>query len=385
MTSKTKNKYEKSFLSEQKSLKKGLILLTAGGTGGHVYPAEALAEELSKRGYDLALVTDKRGKDNYKGMLGEIKNFSVLSGALVGKSKWFKIKSLFKTLIGVFQSCIIISKNKPLCVVGFGGYASFPCCVAAIAMRKKLIIHEQNSVMSRTNRILAKNATLIAQSFKDVKFTPKNANTILTGMPIRKSIIDIKDRTYPTSGKFQILVLGGSQGAKTFSEIIPQVIKKFPKKIQENFVIYQQCREQDKKDTEEAYKDVPSEIIISSFFNNMPEIYAKTNIIISRAGASSISEILAVGIPSIIVPLAIAADDHQTYNAVEITNKKAGYVIKQKDFNTENLFNIIDHLLENKEELKTFAVNAKSLGITDAAKRLANAIEKTITQKSTEK
>lgn len=367
MTSKKKNKE-----------KKPLIILTAGGTGGHVYPAEALAEELLKRGFQLALVTDKRGKDNYKGKLGEIKNFSVLSGALVGKSIWFKLKSLAKTSLGVIQCCLILAANKPLCVVGFGGYASFPCCIAAILMRRKLIIHEQNSVMSRTNRVLSKNANLIAQSFNDVKFTPKGANTVLTGMPIRQSIIDIKNRPYPTEGKFQIVVLGGSQGAKSFSDVVPETIKKFDKKTIENFVIYQQCREQDKKDTEKAYKDVPADITISSFFNNMPEIYAKTNVIISRAGASSVSEILAVGIPSILVPLAIAADDHQTYNAKEIAESKAGIVIKQKDFNVENLFNIIKRMIDNKDDLVKMAENAKSLGITDAAKRFADAIDTVI-------
>ncbi|MDR1694885.1 MAG: undecaprenyldiphospho-muramoylpentapeptide beta-N-acetylglucosaminyltransferase [Lactobacillaceae bacterium] len=370
--------------SKKTETKKPLIILTAGGTGGHVYPAESLAEELLKRGYDLALVTDKRGKDNYKGRLGEIKNFSVLSGALVGKSKWFKVKSLAKTMIGVLQSCYILIKNKPICVVGFGGYASFPCSVAAIAMRKKLIIHEQNSVMSRTNRILSKHAALIAQSFKDVKYTPKNIKTVLTGMPIRQSIINIKNREYPMTGKFQIAVLGGSQGAKIFGEVIPQTIKKFDEATQKNFIIYQQCREQDQPDVEKAYEGVKSKVIISHFFNNMPEIYAKTNLMVSRAGASSVSEILAVGIPSILVPLPIAADDHQTCNAKEVAEAKAGFVLQQKDFNIDNLFNIITRLINNKKDLLTMAGNAKSLGITDAAKRFADAINAVIKQKNTE-
>lgn len=356
--------------------KKPLIILTAGGTGGHVFPAESLAEELSKRGYDLALVTDTRGKDNYQGKLGSIKNYAVYAGALVGKSKWFKIKSLFKTAIGVLQSCCIIIKNKPACVIGFGGYASFPCCVAAIILRKPLFIHEQNSVMSRTNRILAKHATIIAQSFNDVKYTPNNIKTVLTGMPIRKAILDIKDRPYPTDKNFQLLILGGSQGAKIFSEIIPHTLKKFDQETLKNFTIYQQCRKDDEEDLKNAYKDLPAKIIISSFFTNMPEIYEKTNMIISRAGASSVSEVLSIGIPSILVPLPTAADDHQTANASEIATHNAGFVVKQQDFTADKLYSILSDVLQNRKELAIMATQAKSLGITDAAIRFANAVEK---------
>lgn len=151
---------------------KPLIILTAGGTGGHVFPAESLAEELLRRGYRLALVTDSRGKDNYQGKLSEIPNYSVCSGALVGKSKLFKIKSLIKTCWGVVQAAYILFTRKPACVIGFGGYASFPCSMAAILLGIDLIIHEQNSVMSRTNRFLSKYAALIAQSFRNAKYTP---------------------------------------------------------------------------------------------------------------------------------------------------------------------------------------------------------------------
>ena len=153
-------------MKRTKNKQKPLIILTAGGTGGHVYPAEALAEELEARGYRLALITDARGKDNYKGKLGEISNIAVWSGGIVGKSKLFKLKSLFKTCIGIMQAGYVLIKDKPACVVGFGGYASFPASMAALLAGVDLVLHEQNSVMSRTNRFLSKYATLIAQSFK---------------------------------------------------------------------------------------------------------------------------------------------------------------------------------------------------------------------------
>ena len=360
------------------------IILTAGGTGGHVYPAEAVAEELTSRGYDIALVTDKRGKNNYKGTLGEIKNYAVLGGALVGKSKLFKIQSLIKTGLGVLQSIYLIFKLKPACVVGFGGYASFPCSFAAIITRTPLIIHEQNSVMSRTNRFLSKYATLIAQSFRNVKFTPQGIKTVLTGMPIRKSIAEVRNLSRPkldSKNKFQLFILGGSQGAKIFSDVIPKAIKSFDENIQSKFRIYQQCREVDLKDVTESYKNSKAELFALSFFNNMPEMYVNSHLIISRAGASSVSEIAAVGIPSILVPFAAAADDHQTYNAKELGSMEGSIVISQKNFTVEKAIELLTELLNNPEKLSQMSENAKKVGITDAAKRFADAIEKEVNLK----
>lgn len=360
---------------------KPLIILTAGGTGGHIYPAEALAEELVKRGYRLALVTDKRGKDNYKGKLGEIPNYAVYAGAIVGKSKLFKIKSLFKTCIGILQAGYILLKNKPKCVVGFGGYASFPCCMAAILLGVDLVIHEQNSVMSRTNRFLSKYASLIAQSFKNVKYTPTQVKTILTGMPIRKAIVDIKDIPYPHLGKddkAQIVIMGGSQGARVFGDIFPEAVKKLDKELQSKLRIYQQCREIDIKEVKSRYKGVAADVTISNFFDDMPALYSKTHLIFSRAGASSVSEIAVVGIPSVLIPLPIAADDHQTYNAAEIGDANAGIIIKQKDFTVAKVANLLKDLLGDYKTLQIMSNNASKVGIVDAAQRFADAIEKEI-------
>ena len=266
-----------------------MIVLTAGGTGGHIYPAEALAEELLKRGYRLALITDKRGKNNYKGRLGEIPNYAVYAGALVGKSPWFKIKSLFKTCLGIIQAGIFMLKHHPVCVVGFGGYASFPAAMAAILLGRDLIIHEQNAVMSRTNRFLSKYAELTAQSFRNVKYAPKNRRQVVSGMPVRQSIIKLADAKYPertATQKFQLLVLGGSQGAKIFAEVIPQAVAQLPETLQKKLRIYQQCRDCDVKNLEQAYAATKAEVTVSHFFNNMDELYGGTHLIISRAGGS---------------------------------------------------------------------------------------------------
>lgn len=366
-----------------KNAQKPLIILTAGGTGGHVYPAEALAEELSERGYRLMLVTDKRGLNNYKGKLGEIPNYAVFAGAVMGKSYFFKLQSLCKTAIGILQCIRIILKNRPACVVGFGGYASFPCAMAALLLGTDLVIHEQNSVMSRTNRFLARYASLVAASFKNTKFAPDNGKTVVTGMPIRHSICELlgEERRAPAaSGKFKILVLGGSQGAKVFSEVVPAAVAKLPLTLQKRLEITAQCRKDEVAEVTAKYKELPCQTEVAAFFNDMPERYRKNDLIISRSGASSVFEIAAACIPSILVPLPTAADDHQTGNAAEFKRTKAGIVIAQSDFTPQKLAIFLTELMEDSEYLKKMGAATRRLAIANAATRFANQLEKKIIQ-----
>ena len=368
-------------MKKVKSKQKPLIVLTAGGTGGHVYPAEALAEELEKRGYRLMLITDSRGKDNYKGKLGQIKNVAVWSGGIVGKSKLFKIKSLCKTGIGVLQAAWILLKEQPVCVVGFGGYASFPASVAALLSGIDLVIHEQNSVMSRTNRFLSRYASLIAQSFRNVKYAPLRVKSVLTGMPVRANIAELFGRDYfprKDTEKMKILVLGGSQGAKVFGEVIPEALKRLDKKYQKQIELHQQCRKGEEQEVVSAFEGTECDVDVRCFFDNMAEMYKNIHLIISRAGASSVSEIAVAGVPSLLIPLPTAADDHQTSNAAEIGNAKAGIVINQKDFNADKLKDILEDLMQDGSKLKKMSDNTKKIAIADAGRRFADAIEKNI-------
>lgn len=366
----------------EKKNKKPLIMLTAGGTGGHVYPAEALAEELEQRGFRLMLVTDCRGKDNYKGKLGQIPNYAVWCGSVIGKSPWHKGQSLIKTMIGILQASWLVIKEKPSCVVGFGGYASFPASVAALLAGVDLVIHEQNSVMSRTNRFLSRYASLIAQSFKNTKYAPDNVKTVVTGMPVRANIAACGNLDYCVNGpdnKFELLVLGGSQGAKIFGEVMPQVIKSLPEELQKKIKIYQQCRKGEEEILLKAYENCVAEVEVKHFFDNMAELYGRIQLVISRSGASSVSEIAVAGIPSLLVPLPTAADDHQTSNAAEIAEAKAGIVVLQKEFVAENVGSILEDLLGNQRKLQQMSASAKKNGIKDAAKRLADTVENLIT------
>ncbi len=357
---------------------KNLIVLTAGGTGGHVYPAEALATELEKRGHQVMLFTDNRGLNNYKGKLGEIENKAICSGSVVGKSLLTKIMSLFKVGLGVVQAGYYLLQKRPQCVVGFGGYASFPTAVAAIILRIPLIIHEQNSVMSRTNRILAKFADLIAQSFRKVQNTPEDAKTVLSGMPVRDSIAALYHKSYKipdNSSKMTLLVLGGSQGAKIFAEVVPQAIKLLAEDKQKQLVVYQQCRKGEEEEVKKAYAGMPSEVVVKSFFDNMSELYEQAQLIISRAGASSVYEIVACGLPAILVPLPIAADNHQYYNAKEFADAGAAILLLQSDFSKEKLSNILQDFYAQPVKMQQMSAAAKKSAIVDAAARLADAVE----------
>ena len=235
--------------------------------------------------------------------------------------------------------------------------------------------------MSRTNRFLGRYATAVAASFKKTKYAPAGRKTVQTGMPIRKAIAELYGRPYPKTGKtlpFNMLVLGGSQGAKVFAEVIPQAIKMLASKQQKRIRMTQQCRREDLDAVRAAYDGAKCTLELSHFFDNMPELYAQTHLIISRAGASSVSEIAAAGIPSILIPLPTAADDHQTSNAAEFKTNKGGIVIAQKDFSPTALAAVLNDLLEDPAVLKTMAENTAKFAITDAAVRLADLIENKI-------
>lgn len=355
------------------------IVLTAGGTGGHIYPAEALSVELQKRGYDVVFYTDARGLGNYQGILSQLKNRAILSGSVMGKSVLTKIISLFKVGLGILQAGFYLLRNRPLAVVGFGGYASFPTAVAAIVLRIPLVIHEQNSVMSRTNRILSLFASVTAQSFRHVKNTPAQAKEFFSGMPIRDKIAQLHtvNRNFSDNkSEFILLVLGGSQGAKIFSEVIPQALTQLPASYQERLVVYQQCRKGDEKEIEKYYEHLKCQKTIAPFFNNMAELYQKVDLMISRSGASSIYEIAAAGVPSILVPLPSAADNHQYYNAKELYDCKGTILVEQSELAAMNLSTMIKDLMDNPIKLQELSQNAKACAVIDAPVRLADAIEK---------
>ena len=358
------------------------VLLAAGGTGGHVFPAEALASELLNRGYRLGLVTDKRGKV-YGGALGELETYRIAAGGIAGKGLFSKIKSVLELGIGTLQAWRLLKQLKPDAVIGFGGYASVPTMMAATFTSTRTGIHEQNALLGRANRLLAGRVDAIASSFADTRGVPEaNAGSIkLTGMPVRALIAEKADVPFPATegdAPLGVLVLGGSQGATVLSEIVPAALAKLPEDIKARLDVTQQCREEDLQAVQNAYSTMGIRAHLATFIDDVPERMAKAHVVISRAGASTVSEALAVGRPSILVPYPFAADDHQTYNAQAVDAAGAGWIMPQDTFTADNLAMRLDSLLGLPAVLEKAARCAKELGEADAAKHLADMVAELI-------
>jgi UDP-N-acetylglucosamine--N-acetylmuramyl-(pentapeptide) pyrophosphoryl-undecaprenol N-acetylglucosamine transferase len=356
-----------------------LIIITTGGTGGHVFPAEALAGELQKDKYRLVFITDERG-ENYKGILGKLQTYRVSAGGIAGKGILGKFKSVVRLAKGVWQATRLLKKLNPAMVVSFGGYASLPAASAATLLGVPLVLHEQNAVLGRTNRLLVPKAKVVATSFNETKAIPDGAHTEYTGMPIRKDMVKLASTPYPINdnGKFNLLVLGGSQGATVLSEVVPEAIKLLPENIRDNISIVQQCRPEDIEKVTAIYKGIKQDAELKVFFDNMAEKLKNAHLVISRSGASSVAEIAVAGKPAIYVPYMYAADDHQTANARAMDDAGAAWLIPQEEFTAESLSFRLSDLLSDNGVMERTAKCAKAVGCPDAAVKLANIVKNSI-------
>jgi UDP-N-acetylglucosamine--N-acetylmuramyl-(pentapeptide) pyrophosphoryl-undecaprenol N-acetylglucosamine transferase len=350
------------------------IVLAAGGTGGHIFPAEALAEELLNRDYKAILITDKRAGD-YKGILGTLERHTVSSGTF-GRGLGRKVTAVSSIAAGIFQAIALLRKIQPDVVVGFGGYPSFPTIYAAGRLGIPAIIHEQNSVLGRANRLLAKRATAIATTFPDTRFIGSEyaSKAVLTGTPVRAAIRALHSIPYPElsqDGNIRILVTGGSQGASIFSRIVPAAIAALPGTLRTRIRVDQQCRKEEVETTRAAYAQINVSADISSFFTDIPARLASAHLVIARAGASTIAELTAAGRPSILVPLPAATDNHQHYNATAIEEAGGAWMMPQEGFTAASLSGRIEAFLSLPDNLARAANAARKCGKTDAASELA--------------
>jgi len=352
------------------------IVLSAGGTGGHVFPAEALADELLSRGYELALLTDRRGQA-YGGALGKIPTYSLRAGGIAGRGWKGRIKSVINLAIGTFQARSLMKELKPAVVVGFGGYASVPGMFAAVQKGIPTVIHEQNAVLGRANRLLASRVTRIATSFDHVEALPKSAQVECVGMPVRPPIAALADVEMPAltdDGTIEILVLGGSQGATVLSEVVPEALKVLPKSIRERLHVSQQCRPADIEAVQNSYKGSNINVDLKTFFDDVPERLRKAHLVIGRAGASTVAEVTAAGRPSILVPYPFATDDHQTANAHAVEDTGGAWLMPQDHFTVETLSARLESLFTRPGSLERAAACAKAVGRPEAAKNLADLV-----------
>lgn len=350
-----------------------LIVLAAGGTGGHIFPAEALAEEIIAAGMSAALVTDRRSS-SYKGSLAAISRYTVRAGAF-GRGFIKKITAVADICIGTLQARKLLRRLKPVAVVGFGGYPSYPTMYAAASLGIPTIIHEQNSVLGRANRMLIKRVNAIATTFEGTRFIPEECQSkvTLTGNPVRAGIRVLHAVPYPEimqDGHMRILVTGGSQGASIFSQVVPEAIAALPQPLRARIRVDQQCREADIDPVRAAYQQMGVSADVSTFFTDIPARLAAAHLVIARAGASTLAELTAAGRPSIVVPLPTAMDNHQYYNASSLEESGAGWTMPQEGFTPAALSARIEAFMRLPETLSRAAENARKAGNGNAARAL---------------
>ncbi|MXW93600.1 MAG: undecaprenyldiphospho-muramoylpentapeptide beta-N-acetylglucosaminyltransferase [Rhodospirillaceae bacterium] len=353
------------------------IVLTAGGTGGHLFPAVALGAALLQRGYAVRLYTDRRGADYARRTPGieahVVPAASPFRGGAVGK-----IAFLFVMARGALAVSRLLRRHNPAAVVGFGGYAAFPATFMAARQRRPVVLHEQNGYLGLANRKVAKAASAIAVSFPAVEAIPQTrARTVETGNPVRPEINALYGRPYAApapDGPFRLFVMGGSQGATVFSEVLPGAIAALEPAERARLRVTQQCRPEDIEPVRVVYRDAGVAADLASFFENIPEHLSAAHLMICRAGASTCAEALVAGVPAIYVPYPAAADDHQTHNARHIDRAGAGWLMPQTAFTPAALAERISRFLKDPEPLAAAARAATAIARPDAAERLADLV-----------
>jgi len=353
-----------------------LVVLAAGGTGGHVFPAEALAQELLSQGHRLALITDKRGT-GYTGALGAIDTYNISGQGLTGKGIGGFIKGGLALAIGLWQARKLLEGLRPAAVVGFGGYASAPTVYAATQLGIPSVIHEQNAILGRANRLLARRVSRVCTSIDLAKPAPGAAQVIRTGMPVRPTIAAVAGAPYDTpaaEGPFRILVLGGSQGAKVFSDVIPTAMKMLPESLRRRLEISHQCRAEELDRTHLAYHEAGVHVQLRAFFDNVPELMAGAHLIIARSGASTVAEACVVGRPSLLIPYPHAADNHQAFNAAALAATGGAWTLRQPQFTPATLAELVSQFATAPVALSKAAAAAAAFCVPDAAARLADVV-----------
>lgn len=354
------------------------IVLAAGGTGGHMFPAIALAEELIARGRAVLLATDARGVDYGKQLAGldrrVVPSASPARGGLVGKALF-----LVTMMRGAWAAGRLLRRERAAGAVGFGGYASFPACFMAARQDRPIVLHEQNGYLGLANRKLARHAAAIALGFREVAGIPAtDAKQALTGNPVRPAFIALHGKPYPApapGGPLNLLVLGGSQGARIFSEVLPAAVERLAAADRARLSLVQQCRPEDIEAVRADYRRIGVAATLESFFDDVPARMAAAHLVIARAGASTVTEVLTAGRPAIFVPYPHAADDHQTYNARAVETEGAGWRVANADFTAETVAARLGELLRDPAQLAPVATKASAAAVPDAAKRLADLVE----------
>jgi UDP-N-acetylglucosamine--N-acetylmuramyl-(pentapeptide) pyrophosphoryl-undecaprenol N-acetylglucosamine transferase len=356
-----------------------LIALAAGGTGGHMFPAEALAQELKRRGYRILLVTDARG-DRYTANFPADEKFLISAASPSVGGPIAKAAAALSLAGGLIRVMAEFRRLRPAAVVGFGGYPSFPAMRAAAMLGVPHGIHEQNGVLGRANRMSLGAAAFLAHGFPVLDKAPERPKAIVTevGNPVRDTVREAAQTPFDApndGGSIKLLVFGGSQGAALFSTVVPAAIDALPEALRRRLAITQQARESEADAVAAAYAKAGVTAELAPFFKDLPLRIAKSHLVIARAGASTITELSMIGRPSILVPLAIAMDDHQTGNARALSDAGAAIRITERDFTPGRLAEALTPLLEDTGRLAAMAASAKGRVKAEAASALADLVD----------
>lgn len=359
-----------------------LIALAAGGTGGHLFPAEALAQELKRRGHKVLLVTDARGARYAKDFPAD-ERFEISAATPSIGGPVAKAAAALSIMSGFAKSLSEFRKRRPAAAVGFGGYPSLPAMKAAAFMNIPYGVHEQNGVLGRANRMLVKRAAFVAHAFPVLEKLPAGVDTVEVGNPVRDAVAALDGAPYPNpGGDINLLIFGGSQGASIFSEAPVTAIASLPPDLRARLVVTHQARDKEREAVKAAYAAAGVRAEVAPFFTDLPARMAAAHLVISRAGASTVTELAAIGRPSILVPLAIAMDDHQTGNARVLKDKNAAVILPEKGFNSYALAAPLEALLANPDRLKSMAGAAHGAVKSGAASRLADLVETIVAQRA---
>ncbi len=360
-------------------MSRGSVMLAAGGTGGHLFPAQALGEELIRRGYEVDLITDTRG-NVFGADFPARKIYKVAAATFRGRSPIEATKTLGMLGNGFQASYRIMGEAAPRAIIGFGGYPTLAPILAAMGKGIPAAIHEQNSVMGQANRFLAPMVKTIACSFEHTKYLEGKLllKARLTGTPLRKAVLALHNVPYrPPSSQAQLnlLVVGGSQGARYFSDIMPQALQLLPQQMRDRLFVMQQCREEDIDRVFDAYEAAGVAAELATFFEDLPYRMSNSHLIVARSGATTVAELCALGRPAILVPLPHSKDNDQLENATRMANAGAGFCIPQATLTPEALASAARRFFEDPSALVRAASNAHALANYKAVDNLANLLE----------
>jgi UDP-N-acetylglucosamine--N-acetylmuramyl-(pentapeptide) pyrophosphoryl-undecaprenol N-acetylglucosamine transferase len=356
-----------------------LVVVAAGGTGGHLFPAQALSETLKARGWRVVLATDERGA-LFADKFPAEERLALSAATAKAGDPIGMVKAGFAVWQGMRQAKAAFRRLDPAVVVGFGGYPALPALLAALNQRRPTVIHEQNAVLGRVNRFLAPRVTEVACAFPTLNMAKPSvkARAHVVGSPVRPEIRALFEVPYlPPEVQLRVLVTGGSQGARLLSELIPEAIAKLPEDMRGRLKVQQQSRPESMESARKIYRNAMVDCEVAPFFRDMAGRLRQAHLVIGRAGASTCCELAVAGRPSILVPLKIAADDHQRFNARLLEEAGGAAVCLEDELTVDAMAGALNALLKDPERLARMALGARSVATPDAAERLADLVERT--------